>query len=99
MYEISEVTVRQSRQAIANHFRRNKVLNDTTVIDLLRCRAEMELQEALRKYKVQYYLFLFNFIKVRRHVLKYIQPAPEELMKTGVAAKSPFLAQFLQGSR
>ncbi|CEP03919.1 NADH dehydrogenase [ubiquinone] 1 alpha subcomplex subunit 6 [Plasmodiophora brassicae] len=90
-YDISDMSTPQAVKNVGTRFRRFRDVDDINMIDMLRCKAEMELHETLLGFKT------------RSHVLKALEPwrdtkiaVPASLVQSSRHV-SPFLQKFYYG--
>jgi len=84
-YDLQHIPPRDGLRRIAVHFRANAAIRDPKLIDFLRTKAEMEIDEAVRQFKTMH------------HVLEYVAPPAFRVYEKPPDPKqSPFMQKFLK---
>jgi hypothetical protein len=85
--------IQRLRHNIQDRFRHNRAITDIHLIDILRCKGEMELQECMLGFKT------------KTHVIRALDPSrdlvahgPESYIASHSLKQSQFLNDFFAGS-
>eukprot|EP00470_Lotharella_oceanica_P005382 CAMPEP_0170172974 /NCGR_PEP_ID=MMETSP0040_2-20121228/6245_1 /TAXON_ID=641309 /ORGANISM="Lotharella oceanica, Strain CCMP622" /LENGTH=104 /DNA_ID=CAMNT_0010413915 /DNA_START=133 /DNA_END=447 /DNA_ORIENTATION=+ len=93
-YDFHWLTEDECKTNIAKHFKKYKAVDNPVVIDMLRVKGEMELDETIRRFKTPcHILYLLNTDIDDPQSIEE-KSSRKEYMKIG---GSDFMADFLQG--